>query len=75
MNAATKMRELRARRKAAGLCIACGAAADTTETLCLEHADKKRRSPEPLAQRANKRYPVRRKKARRGTDESGTGDG
>jgi len=64
MNAAAKMRELRARRKAAGQCIACGATA-ITETLCQEHADKKRRSSEPLAQRAKKRYPVRRRRAKR----------
>lgn len=60
---AQAMRELRARRKAAGVCIYCGDPL-TTETMCERHADAKRTGTGPLAMRDKRRYPVTRQRKR-----------
>lgn len=60
---ATKMRELRARRKAEGVCIYCGDPL-TTETMCERHAEAKRTGSGPLAERGKRRYPITRRATR-----------
>lgn len=62
---ALAMRALRHSRLLQGTCIYCGRALET-KTMCAEHAEKRRRSAEPLVFRTVKRYPVRRKSKRKG---------
>ncbi|MGG3471539.1 hypothetical protein ABES02_29245 [Neobacillus pocheonensis] len=58
---AAAMRNLRAKRKSLGVCIYCGGRL-VTATMCEYHANLKRTSNEPLADRRKKRYPINRKK-------------